>query len=155
MKYRIVILLFIPVFFIPYITPISFAEEPKEVQVSPDGVQRAEIIADSYSFSPDHLIVHLNMPVELMFHSKTWLVPHNFVMKDADAGLDIKQDIPAGKSAVVKFTPTRPGKFKFYCDKKLLFFKSHEEKGMKGIIEVRGIKVPEIPSMDPARPEPR
>lgn len=118
-------------------TLISFAAEPLVVQSSPGGVQRAEIIADSYSYTPDHLIVKSNVPVELTIHSKTWIVPHNFVLKDADAGLNIKQDVPAGKSVVVKFTPTRPGKFKFYCDRRLLFFKSHEDRGMKGILEVR------------------
>ncbi len=121
---------------ISFITLISFAAEPLVVQTSPGGVQRAEIIADSYSYTPDHLIVKLNAPVELTIHSKTWIVPHNFVLKDADAGLDIKKDIPAGKSVVVKFTPTRPGKFKFYCDKRFLFFKSHEDRGMKGTLEV-------------------
>ena len=124
-------------FLISLITLSSFAAEPLVVQTSPGGVQRAEIIADSYSYTSDHLTVKLNVPVELAIHSKTWIVPHNFVLKDADAGLDIKQDIPAGKSVAVKFTPTRPGKFKFYCDKKLLFFKSHEDRGMKGILEVR------------------
>jgi len=135
------------------LSPPSFAAEPPVIQIFPDGVQRAEIIADSYSYTPDHFIVSLDVPVELTIHSKTWFVPHNFVLKDADAGLDIKQDIPPGKSIVVKFTPTRPGKFKFYCDKKLLFFKSHEDKGMKGIIEVQGIKIPKIPSLDPAKPD--
>ena len=153
MKHGISVLCLMLVFLISSITPVSFAAEPTVIQISPDGVQRVEIIADSYSFSPDHLIVNLNTPVELTIHSKTWLVPHNFVLKNPDAGLDIKDDIPSGKTKVIKFTPTRPGKFKFYCDKKLLFFKSHEDKGMKGTIEVRGIKVPEIPSLDPAKPE--
>ncbi len=121
---------------ISFITLISFAAEPLVVQISPGGVQRAEIIADSYSYTPDHLIVKLNVPVELTIHSKTWIVPHNFVLKDPQAGLDIKHDVPAGKSVVVKFTPTHPGKFKFYCDKRFLFFKSHEDRGMKGTLEV-------------------
>lgn len=121
---------------ISFISQISFAEEPLVLQTSPDGIQRAEIIAGSYSYTPDHLIVKLNVPVELTVHSKTWIVPHTFVLKDSDAGLEIKQDIPSGKSAVVRFIPTRPGRFKFYCDKKLLFFKSHEDRGMKGILEV-------------------
>ena len=138
---------------ISLITLTSFAAEPLAVPIFSDEVQRAEIIADSYSYSPDHLIVKSNVPVELIIDSKTWIVPHNFVLKDADAGLDIKQDIPAGKKIVVKFTPTRPGKFKFYCDKKLLFFKSHEDRGMKGIIEVEGINIPKIPSLDPVKPE--
>lgn len=34
------------------------------------------------------------------------------------------------------FTTTKPGKYPFYCDKKLLFMDSHREKGMEGILEV-------------------
>lgn len=119
-----------------FILQIGLADEPLVLQTSPDGVQRAEIIAGSYSYTPDHLIVKLNVPVELTLHSKTWIVPHTFVLKDSDAGLEIHQDIPAGKNEVIKFIPARPGKFRFYCDKKLLFFKSHEDRGMKGILEV-------------------
>lgn len=37
---------------------------------------------------------------------------------------------------VVKFTPTKSGRYPFYCSKKLLIFESHEEKGMKGVLEV-------------------
>jgi plastocyanin domain-containing protein len=121
---------------ISFTAQISFAEEPLVLQTSPDGVQKGEIIAGSYSYTPDHLMVKLNVPVELTIHSKTWIVPHTFVLKDPDSGLEIHQDIPAGKSEVIRFTPTRSGKFKFYCDKKLLFFKSHEDRGMKGILEV-------------------
>jgi heme/copper-type cytochrome/quinol oxidase subunit 2 len=152
-KYRIFIPCLSLIFFISLTTALSSAEGPPVIKILPDGTQRMEIIADSYSFSPDHLVINLNTPVELIMRNKSWLVPHNFILKDLDAGLNIKRDIPTGKSTVVKFTPTRPGKFKFYCDKKLLFFKSHEDKGMKGIIEVEGMKVPEIPSMDPTKPE--
>ncbi|HXN06241.1 MAG TPA: cupredoxin domain-containing protein [Nitrospiria bacterium] len=119
-----------------FISQDSFAEELLVLQTSPDGVQRAEIIAGSYSYIPDHLIIKLNVPVELTIRSKTWIVPHTIVLRDPDAGLEIHQDIPAGKSAVVRFIPTRLGKFKYYCDKKLLFFKSHEDRGMTGILEV-------------------
>jgi plastocyanin domain-containing protein len=122
---------------IALLSSLSFAAGPLLVPTSPDGVQRAEIIVDSYSYSPDHLIVKVNAPVELTLHSKTWLIPHNFLLKAPEAGLDIKKEIPAGETVVIKFTPTRPGKFKFYCDKKFLFFKSHEDRGMKGTLEVR------------------
>ena len=153
MKFRIAVSPLSLFLFISLPTLSSSAAEPPVIQILPDGIQKVEIIADSYSYTPDHFIVSPDVPVELTIRNKSWIVPHNFVLKDADAGLDIKQDIPSGKSAVIKFTPTRLGKFKFYCDKKLLFFKSHEDRGMKGIIDVKGIKVPEIPSLDPAKPE--
>jgi heme/copper-type cytochrome/quinol oxidase subunit 2 len=92
---------------------------------------------DSYSYSPNHLIVHAGKPVELTLTSETTITPHNFVLKEPAAGLTVEQDVGAGKSMTVRFTPAQPGTFVFYCDKKLLFFKSHREKGMEGRLEVR------------------
>jgi plastocyanin len=110
---------------------------PVVVQADPDGVQRATIVLDSYSYSPNHLIVQSGKPVELTLTSVTTLTPHNFVLKEPTASLDIEKDVGAGKSLAVRFTPTQAGTFTFYCDKKLLFFKSHREKGMEGRLEVR------------------
>jgi plastocyanin len=105
--------------------------------VSSDGLQRVAIVVDSYSYTPDHLIVKRGVPVELTLTSVTWLVPHNFVVNDPDSGLKINQEVPAGKSVTIRFTPEQVGQFKYFCDKKLLFFPSHEEKGMRGTLEVR------------------
>ncbi len=108
-----------------------------EVPLAADGVQRASVEADSYSFTPGHLIVKAGKPVELTFKSVTWLVPHNLVLDDPRSGLTIREEIPAGGSVTVKFTPAVAGTFAIYCDKKLLFFKSHREKGMEGTLEVK------------------
>ena len=117
----------------------SSAAEPAAVivPVSADGVQRVEITIDSYSFTPNHLIVKENTPVELILKSVTWIVPHNFVPKSPEAGIEIEQEVPPGRTATVRFTPTRMGEFKFVCTKKLLFFPSHEDQGMVGMLEVR------------------
>jgi plastocyanin len=45
------------------------------------------------------------------------------------------EDLAAEPKAVT-FTPTAVGKYPFYCRNKLLFFKSHREKGMEGVLEV-------------------
>ena len=121
------------------LTPWLFAADPFAVDVplAADGIQRASIETDSYSFSPNHLVVKAGKPVELTFKSVTWLVPHNLVIDDPRSGLTIREEIPAGESVTVKFTPTAVGSFAIYCDKKLMFFKSHREKGMEGILEVR------------------
>jgi plastocyanin len=108
-----------------------------EVPLAADGVQRTVVEADSYDFAPRHLIVRAGQPVELTFKSLTWLVPHNIVIDDLRSGLAIHEEIPAGESVTVKFTPMVPGSFAIYCDKKLPFFKSHREKGMEGVLEVR------------------
>ena len=119
--------------------PPLLAENPFAVDVptAPDGVQRAVVEADSYDFVPRHLVVRTGKPVELTFKSLTWLVPHNVIIDDPRSGLAIREAIPAGESATVRFTPMVPGTFAIYCDKKLPFFKSHREKGMEGVLEVR------------------
>jgi hypothetical protein len=57
-------------------------------------------------------------------------------VKAPEAGIDFKVDMDAKKPGIVKFTPTKVGKFEMICDKKLLWFKSHKERGMDGYIEV-------------------
>lgn len=106
-------------------------------EVGPDGVQRASITVDSYSFTPNHLIVQAGKPVELTLTSVATLTPHDFILKEPAAGLSVAQEVGAREIASVTFTPTRPGIYVFYCDKKLPFFPSHREQGMEGRLEVR------------------
>jgi plastocyanin len=110
---------------------------PVVAEVEADGVQRATIILDSYSFAPNHLIVQAGKPVELTLTRATLITPHNFLLKAPDAGLDIEEEVGHGEPTTVRFTPMTPGTFTFYCDRKLLFFKSHREEGMEGRLEVR------------------
>jgi plastocyanin len=76
-------------------------------------------------------------PVELTVKSMTWVVPHNVIIDDPRSGLKIREEVPVGESLTIKFTPTVPGSYAIYCDKKLPFFKSHREKGQEGVLEVR------------------
>ena len=102
-----------------------------------DGIQRATIILDSYSYTPNHLIVQAGKPVELLLTSITTITPHNFLLKNEAAGLSIEREVKSGRTVTLQFTAMRPGTYTFYCDKKLLFFQSHQEKGMEGTLEVR------------------
>ena len=126
------------IFLLSSIKPALLLAAPYIVETSRDGVQRAEINVDTYSYTPNHIVVVVNRPVELTLKSITWIVPHNFVIKEPEAGIDISKDIPAGQTITISFTPAKEGRFKILCDKKLLFFKSHQEKGMEGILEVKG-----------------
>jgi heme/copper-type cytochrome/quinol oxidase subunit 2 len=110
---------------------------PIIVSIFPDGVQRATVILDSYSYSPNHLVVESGKPVELTLTSRTTFIPHNFVMKELSAGLLIEQDVGAGKTIIAKLLPTQPGLFLFFCDKRLWPMLSHRDKGMEGLLEVR------------------
>ncbi|MDF0652151.1 MAG: cupredoxin domain-containing protein [Nitrospira sp.] len=107
------------------------------VEPSADGVQRATIVMESYSYVPDHLVLHVGNPVELVLENKSWLVPHNFILKDADADLRLEADVAGGDRTILRFTPTRSGSGAFYCDKQLLFFKSHRHRGMEGRIDIQ------------------
>jgi heme/copper-type cytochrome/quinol oxidase subunit 2 len=102
-----------------------------------DGMQRATVTLDSYSYTPNHLIVEAEKPVELTLISVTTITPHNFIIKDQSGSLFVEQDVSAGKTVTIRFTPTQPGTFPIYCDKRLWPLPSHRDKGMEGKLEVR------------------
>jgi heme/copper-type cytochrome/quinol oxidase subunit 2 len=110
---------------------------PFVVPAASDGVQRATVILDSYSYQPRHLIVEAGKPVELTLTSITTITPHNFIIKDLAPGVSVERDVKAGKTDTVTFTPTQPGTFTIYCDKRLWPMPSHRDKGMEGILEVK------------------
>ena len=110
---------------------------PVMIPVAADGVQRATVTLDSYSYSPNHLIVEAGKPVELTLTSVTTIIPHNFIIKDPAGSLSVEQDVSAGKTVTITFTPTQPGTFPIYCDKRLWPLPSHRDKGMEGKLEVR------------------
>lgn len=110
---------------------------PVVIPVAADGVQRATVTLDSYSYDPGHLVVEKGKPVELTLTSVTMLTPHNFIIKDPGGSLTVEQDVGAGKTVLLKFTPTQAGTFPIYCDKRLWPLPSHRDKGMEGKLEVR------------------
>ena len=111
------------------------AEKLYTAKVDADGVQRIEIRGGSYFFDPNHIIVKVNVPVELKVKKEGGITPHNIVMKAPEAGIDFDTAM-SGNAKVVVFTPKKTGTFRFYCSKKLLFFESHRDKGMEGVLEV-------------------
>ena len=115
----------------------SQSSPPMVIPVAPDGVQRATVTLDSYSYSPNHLIVEAGKPVELTLTSVTSFAPHNFIIKDPAGSLSVEQDVSAGKTVTITFTPPQPGLFPIYCDKRLWPLPSHRDKGMEGKLEVR------------------
>jgi plastocyanin len=103
--------------------------------VGADGVQRAEMVGGDYYYDPNYIIVKVDKPVELKVKKAAGYIPHNLVAKSPEAGIEFNIDLK-GDQLTVKFTPKKTGKFQIYCEKRLLFFKSHREKGMEGMIEV-------------------
>ncbi|MDD2898009.1 MAG: quinol oxidase [Desulfuromonadaceae bacterium] len=103
--------------------------------VAADSLQKAEIVGGSYFFTPNRIILKVNIPVELKIRKEPGIVPHNIIVSAPEAGIVF--DAPMENEAtVIRFTPTKVGSYPFYCNKKLLFFQSHREKGMEGVLEV-------------------
>ena len=114
------------------------AREAKRVvraTVGNDGVQRVELVGGGYFFDPDHIIVKVNVPVELTVRKESGFVPHNIVIKAPEAGIEFDESLSSDPKTI-RFTPTKTGSYPMYCSKKLLFFASHREKGMEGLLEV-------------------
>lgn len=117
---------------------VTFAQDQKEAlvaKVDPDGVQRVRIVGGSYFFRPNHIIVKVKTPVELLVSLEPGIAPHNLVLDAPEAGIAVEEDL-ATEIKKIAFTATAVGRYPFYCSNKLLFFASHRERGMEGTLEV-------------------
>lgn len=122
------------------VTPALADAAPQEqdtvvVQVDSDGVQRATIVGGSYFFKPRRLVLKANLPVELSLSREAGIVPHTLVIKAPEAGIVLDQ-VLGTEVRTVRFTPSAAGTYPYFCRNKLLFFKSHREQGMEGMLEV-------------------
>ena len=116
----------------------ALAQEQKEVyvaKVDPDGVQRVRIVGGGYFFKPHRIVVKVNVPVEFLASREAGIVPHNLIIQAPQAGVAVEADLATEPKKIV-FTATAVGQYPIYCGKKLLFFESHREKGMEGLLEV-------------------
>jgi plastocyanin len=115
----------------------GLAQDPKEAyvaKVDSDGVQRIRIVGGDYFFKPNHIVVKVNVPVELVASKEAGITPHNIVIKDPDAGITVEEDIDTEPKKIT-FTATAVGKYPVYCSNQFLFFASHRERGMEGVLE--------------------
>ncbi len=114
------------------------ASPPEEIiyrATTVDGVQHVQIDGGGYFFKPNHVIVKMNVPVELAVSVEKGLIPHTFVIQSPEAGISVDEKL-SSDAKTIRFTPTAVGKYAFYCKNKLLFFRSHRAKGMEGVLEV-------------------
>lgn len=110
------------------------AEEFEAVR-GPEGIQRVRVLAGSYFFRPREIRVAAHSLVELTVVLEPGLIPHDFMIDAPKAGIIVRETL-GDEPRVIRFMPAAPGVFEFYCSKRLLFFESHKEKGMRGVIEV-------------------
>lgn len=116
----------------------AYGERSRTVEsavLGADGVQRVKVVGGSYFFKPDHIVVKVDIPVELLVSKESGLIPHDMVARAPEAGINFAESLTT-EPKIIRFTPTKPGTYSFYCSKKLLFFESHRHKGMDGVVEV-------------------
>ncbi|KWU29411.1 quinol oxidase [Burkholderia sp. MS389] len=111
------------------------ADTPLRVPIDADGVQRVTIVGGSYFFRPNHVIVRAHAPVELTVSAEPGVVPHSFEIDAPQAGIAVRTELGTTPKTF-RFTPVQPGRFAYYCTHRLLFFSSHRERGMEGVLEV-------------------
>jgi plastocyanin len=111
------------------------AEEPFVVPVDEGGSQTVEVVGGDYYFKPRHIVVKVRVPVRFLVRTEGSLTVHDIVMSEPEAGMEFAMDISTEQTDI-SFTPLKTGKYAFYCDKKFMFFPSHREKGMEGVLEV-------------------
>lgn len=118
---------------------VAFADQVAEKSfvaiIDPDGVQRVQMTGGEYYFAPKVVVVKVNVPVELHVRKASGIAPHNIMLKAPEAGIDFEENL-GSEVKIISFTPTRVGSYSFECSKQLLFFESHKERGMHGVLEV-------------------
>jgi plastocyanin len=115
--------------------PAAAPQEKLVARTDSDGVQRVQVVAGSYFFKPNHIVVKANVPVEFVARKEPGMAPHNLVIKAPEAGLAVEEDLGT-EPRKVAFIATRPGKYEIYCSKKPPVGQSHRERGMVGVLEV-------------------
>lgn len=111
------------------------SDDAYRATVGSDGVQHVSMLGGSYFFRPKRILVKANVPVELEVSLEQGMIPHTLVITAPEAGIVVDEKLST-EVKKIRFTPTAAGKFPFYCRNKLLFFESHRQKGMEGMLEV-------------------
>jgi len=114
---------------------LAASDETVRASVAADGVQHVEIEGGAYFFKPRRVIVKVNVPVELTVSVERSVIPHSFVIQAPEAGIVVDESL-SSEPKPIRFTPTAAGRYPFYCKNRLLFFESHREKGMEGMLDV-------------------
>lgn len=123
-------------FFIMFlILSISEMGQAQGTTTSEEEMQQIDVVVDSYSFEPQEITVKANIPVQLRLRSVTSIIPHNISMSYPEAGMEIDEDVGSGNDKTIEFTPTKTGRYEFYCNKKSIFA-NHKKKGMTGTLIV-------------------
>ena len=102
-----------------------------------DGVQRIKIVLGSYFYYPNEIIIQANEPVIIELENESFWTPHNFVIGDPKMSMHHEINVSPGDTVNLQLLLVSPGRYTFYCNNQLMFFPSHREECMEGVLEVR------------------
>lgn len=108
---------------------------PSPAQLDADGVQRLTLVGGSYFFRPERIAARAGQPLEITLQMEPGIVPHRFVLEGPD-GKPLAEVAMGSEPKTVRLT-LPAGDYPFFCPNRLLGFKSHRERGMAGLLQVR------------------
>ncbi len=111
-------------------------EGPSAASIGADGVQRVTILGGSYFFHPDRITTRANEPLEISISVEPGMIPHSFVLDGPDGRHLVNVELST-KAQIIHLS-LKAGHYVFYCPNRLFWLKSHRERGMAGVMEVRG-----------------
>lgn len=103
--------------------------------VDANGVQHVSIVGGSYFFRPSHVLARANQPLEIRISVEPGLIPHSFVLEGPDGQHLADVDLST-QTQTLRLT-LAAGNYPFYCPNRLLWFESHSERGMTGVLKVQ------------------
>lgn len=106
------------------------------IYASDDATPVIDLELGDYRFLPQEIQLSANQSAILRLVNTDSVTPHNFTMEVGSNSPAVEVELLGGESAEVKLPPLPAGRYTFYCSNKLLFMKSHREKGMEGILIV-------------------
>ena len=72
--------------------------------------QVVKVVAKRFVYTPNEIVLKTGVPAVLEFTSLDFV--HGFKVPD----LNLRADLPPGKTTVIRFTPERAGVYDFLCD---------------------------------------
>lgn len=120
---------------IAWVPDLSAQALPFQAALDADGTQRVTIVGGSYFFKPDRVLAKAGRPLDLIVRMEEGIVPHRFVLEGPDGKPVADIELAATPKTLRVELP--PGQYPFTCPNRLLMFKSHRERGMSGMLEIR------------------
>jgi hypothetical protein len=95
-----------------------------------DGVQRVDVIGGSYFYKPNHIVVKVNIPVELKVSKESGFIPHDIVAKSPEAGMEFQENL----SSTPNLLRPRSGHIPSIAAKRRLLPRVIAKRGWKGLL---------------------